>query len=70
MHFDDICILMLFVSWQTQNNYSFQDFKNILFYVIVMRVPGQGLEQSESGKALLYLQIIIILISCIIIYYK
>ncbi len=32
----------------------------------VMRVPGQGLERRESGKTVLYLQIIIILISYII----
>jgi len=32
-----------------------------------MRVSGQGLEWRESGKAVLYLQIIIIFISYIII---
>ncbi len=37
--------------------------------VFVMRVPGQGLEQRESGKTVLYPQIIIIGISYIILYY-
>jgi hypothetical protein len=32
----------------------------------LMRVPGQGPERRESGKTVLYLQIIIILISYII----
>jgi hypothetical protein len=36
---------------------------------LVKQVPGWGLEQRESGKTVLYLQINILLISYIIIYY-
>jgi hypothetical protein len=39
---------------------------NVLVF-LVKRVPGRGLEQRESDKTVLYLQIIIILISYIII---
>jgi hypothetical protein len=35
-------------------------------FFFLMRVPGQGLERRESGKNVLYPQIIIILISYII----
>ncbi len=36
---------------------------------LVKRVPGQGLEQRESGKNVLYLQINIIILSSYIIIY-
>jgi hypothetical protein len=40
-----------------------------VFYFLVKRVPGWGLEQREYGKIVLYLLIIIILISYITLYY-
>ncbi len=42
---------------------------NCWLFFFVKRVQGQGPEHRESEKTLLYLQIIIILISYIIIYY-
>ncbi len=43
--------------------------KQLSFSFLVKQVPGQAQEQRESEKTALYLQIIIILISYIIIYY-
>ena len=42
----------------------------IVYIFLVMLVPGRGPEQRESGKTVLYLQmIIIIIIGYIIVYY-
>jgi hypothetical protein len=41
----------------------------MVIYFLVKRVKGQGQEQRESEKTVLHLQINIILISYIIIYY-
>ncbi len=48
---------------------SFFDLRAFGGWFLIKQVPGQGPEQRESEKTVLYLQIIIKLISYIIIYY-
>jgi hypothetical protein len=56
-----VCIRKISRSFATAPKTNFES------YFLVKRVPGRGLEWRESGKTVLYLLIIILLISFIII---